>query len=330
MRMRPGLVVCVLALAPGLAHAADDDARRRAERELEQQLGQLVPQQPARVRIDFEALDEPNYALEEATFELDGRPLPRGALDALSAEGTHLIFSGEVPAGKHVVGARVVYSSRASVLLSDEGGYSWKVSGTNTFDVPDGIEVRVRVTPSRDGSQRDVSKRIGLRLPATPVMLAKVDDGAMPPPPPRVVIDAGVPEVASSPPPAPAPEVALAPERPDDVRPDVKPGRQAAPATPARTGTRTGASQVAVAPEAPAPEAPAPETAPEPAPAPAEVAPVEAPPAQTQPADIATTAPTPAETGGLPLGLVLGGLGALAVLVLLVVVARRRSRPPTL
>lgn len=185
--------LCALSLVVAAAAHAEDEAQRRAREELERQLQQMVGKQPAKVRIEFEALDEPNYKLEDASFEIDGRTLARPALDVLSTEGVHLVWNGEVTPGKHVVGAHLVYSNPTSPVLSDEGGYSWKVSGTNAFDVQAGIEVRVKITPQRDGAQKDIAKRMLVRLPATPVMLAKVDDGKMPEPPVKKVelVDAG-------------------------------------------------------------------------------------------------------------------------------------------
>lgn len=185
------LVTAVLCL--GAAAHAEDEAQRRAREELERQLNQMVGKQPAKVRIDFEALDEPNYKLEDVSFEIDGRTLPRPALEKLATEGTHAIWNGDVTPGKHIVGARIVYSNQASVVVSDEGGYTWKVSGTTAFDVQAGIEVRVKVTPLRDNAQKEISRRFLVRLPATPVMLAKVDDGKMPDPLVKKVeiVDAG-------------------------------------------------------------------------------------------------------------------------------------------
>lgn len=185
--------LCALTVVVAVAAHAEDDAQRRAREELEKQLQQMVGKQPSRVRIDFEALDEPNYKLEDASFEIDGRVLARPALEKLTAEGVHLVWEGDVTPGKHIIGARLVYTNQASVVVSDEGGYTWKVSGTNAFDVQAGIEVKVKVTPQRDDAQKEISKRFLVRLPATPVMLAKVDDGKMPEPPVKKVeiVDAG-------------------------------------------------------------------------------------------------------------------------------------------
>jgi hypothetical protein len=163
-----------------LVARAEDEAQRRAREELERELGAMVEKAPTRVTVDMVGLDEPNYTLEEAAFELDGKALRSPLPQSLAEEGLHRVSSGDVPAGRHVLRARLVIVSRASVVLSDEGGYRWKVSGEVSFDAPSGIEVQVKVTPQRDGTQRDVSKRFAVRLPAQPVMLAKLDDGRMP------------------------------------------------------------------------------------------------------------------------------------------------------
>ncbi|MEW5741445.1 MAG: hypothetical protein AB1938_21165, partial [Myxococcota bacterium] len=193
------LITAVLLLS--VAAHAEDEAQRKAREELEKQLSQMVGKQPTKVRVDFESLDEPMYKLDDASFELDGRTLSRPALDELSKEGVHLVWNGDVSPGKHLVAARLVYRNEASPVVSEEGGHVWKVSGTVAFDVHAGIEVRVKVTPQRDNAQKDVAKRFSVRLPATPVMLAQMDDGKMPEPPPKKVVevvDAGAPVVVAS------------------------------------------------------------------------------------------------------------------------------------
>ena len=190
-------------LLPALAWAEDPKAKAARE-ELEKQLTQMMGKVPTRVRIDFVGLEDPNYVLEEASFELDGRSLNTPPLRELADEGQHLVWEGDATAGKHVVRVRLVFANGASVLLSDEGGYKWKVGGEVSFELHAGIEVRVAVTPKRDSTQKDVAKRFRLALPAQPVMLAKLDDGKMPDAPPRPnlapeVVDAGVVVAALSP-----------------------------------------------------------------------------------------------------------------------------------
>lgn len=195
VRTFPMLLLLLAATA-----AAEDDKAKAAREELERQLNQLVGKQPAKVRLDFVAFDEPNYQLEEALFELDGRALETPSLSQLSGEGTHLLWNGEVAAGKHQIKVRLVISNTASVVVSDEGGHRWKIGGATSFEVQAGIEVRVRVTPKRDGSHTDVAKRFKLTLPAEPVMIAQLDDGTMPAKLPAPTLDAGEDLALATPP----------------------------------------------------------------------------------------------------------------------------------
>lgn len=174
---------------------AEDPAAKEARDELEKQLHQMVAKQPTKVRVDFIGLDDPNYKIEEAAFELDGRMLITPPLTQLADDGAHLVWNGDVTPGKHTVKVLLVFSNGASVVLSDEGGYKWKIGGDVSFEVNSGIEVRVQVTPKRDGKQSDVAKRFKLALPAQPVMIAELDDGKMPDPMARrviAIVDAGV------------------------------------------------------------------------------------------------------------------------------------------
>jgi hypothetical protein len=163
---------------------AEDEQARKAREEVERQLKQMVGTPPTRVRVDFDALDEVNYALEQASFELDGKRLTSPSVSELSREGHHLVWIGDVSPGRHVVRANVTYFNQASVVVSDEGGHRWKVGGDVAFEVNAGIEVQVRVVPSRDPTQRQISRRLRLNLPARPVMVAALDDGKMPEPAP--------------------------------------------------------------------------------------------------------------------------------------------------
>ena len=188
-------LACLLLLFVSATAAAEDAKAKAAREELERQLSQMVGKQPTKVRIDFIGLEDPNYKIEEASFELDGRSLRTPLLSQLSNDGTHLIWNGDVTPGKHTVKVLVVFYNNASVVLSDEGGHKWRVGGDVTFDVNSGIEVRVQVKPTRDDKQTEVAKRFKLALPAQPVMIATLDDGKMPDAMPKSVIkvvDAGV------------------------------------------------------------------------------------------------------------------------------------------
>ena len=180
-----------------MAAAAEDPKAKAAREELEKQLHQMVGKQPTRVRVEFLSLDDPNFKIEEATFELDGRRLGGPSPGQLEQDGKHLIWSGDVTPGKHTVKVQLVISNGASVVLSDEGGYKWTLRGERSAEVNSGIEVQVQVTAKRDGKQKDIAKRFNLATTAVPVMIAQLDDGTMPDAMPKPVIavsDAGVAE----------------------------------------------------------------------------------------------------------------------------------------
>ena len=121
----------------------------------------------------------------------EGPPSP-----SFSADGTHLVWNGDVTPGKHTVKVLLVISNGASVVLSDEGGYKWTLRGDRSADVNSGIEVRVQISAKRDGTQKDIGKRFKLATTAQPVMIAQLDDGKMPEAMARpvfAVADAGVP-----------------------------------------------------------------------------------------------------------------------------------------
>ncbi|MFO0597022.1 MAG: hypothetical protein U0228_17025 [Myxococcaceae bacterium] len=193
----------VLALVLPCLALAEDPKAKAAREELEKQLSQMMGKVPTRVRVDIVGLDDPNYKLEEASFELDGRTLPSPSVDKLTDEGQHEVWEGDAAPGKHVVRVKLVFANGTSVLLSDEGGYKWKIGGEVSFDLNAGIEVRVAVTPRRDSSQKDIAKRFKLSLPAQPIMLARLDDGTMPEAPPKPnlpqEVDAGVQVAALTP-----------------------------------------------------------------------------------------------------------------------------------
>lgn len=335
------LITAILLLS--VAAQAEDEAQRKAREELEKQLSQMVGKQPTKVRIDFEALDEPMYKLDDASFELDGKSLPRPSLDELTKEGVHLVWNGDASPGKHLVAARLVFVNQASPVVSEEGGHVWKVQGTVSFELQAGIEVRVKVTPQRDNAQKDVAKRFQVRLPATPVMLAQMDDGKMPEPPPKKaveVVDAGAPVVVASAAELAAEKKRLAVEEKKRKAEEAKEAkrlaaeekkRKAAEAAEAKRLAAPGKTPPVLVAEAQV-DAGAPEVI-DAGPAVAEV--VDAgPPVVAEVVDagpppaVASTEP-PAEEG-LPLGLIGAGGGAVVLLLLIVVVVRRRSRLPKL
>ena len=314
---------------------AEDERARRVREELEGQLHQMVGSPQTRVRVDFAALEEPNFTLEAASFALDGKPLFVPPVSQLSKDGTHLVWSGDVKPGKHTVRALVVYANATSVVVSEEGGHRWKVSGDVGFEVNAGIEVQVQIVPSRDGSQRDISKRLRLSLPAKPVMLARLDDGKMPEP-----LGASLPQMSPS---EAAAQVAL----PDEAVPEPELRRKPKAhrssdrprSAPVESLADPAAGELLAIPAVrPAPEGGA---APDELLARAEVAPVDPPPPADFPSAEAppstsvdgrivarSTEPPAVEADGAVLWMSIGGVGGLGVVLALVVNATRRRDPP--
>jgi len=329
-RPLPLLLLCAAMAAS--ASRAEDESERRAREEVERQLRQLVGAPPTRVKIEFAALDEPNYELEEAAFELDGRSLAVPSTRQLAPEGTHLVWSGEVTPGRHTVRAQVVYANSASIVVSEEGGHKWKVGGDVSFLVNAGIEVQVRVAPVRDPGQREIAKRLRLTLPTQPVMLALLDDGKMPEPlpPPQVHATAAPEELVAAAPEevrtkrrgkkdkgAPSPEVPTAPVIAQAVeseprRVEVEPtSGGAATGSPAELKVESSEPSDAGATAASTASTPTTET---------DFIPTERASVEVEEGD-----------SGSPPWSVISGAGGVGLVVLLVLLARRRSRrPPSL
>ncbi|MGV3623441.1 MAG: hypothetical protein ACO1OB_21660 [Archangium sp.] len=324
-------IVLLIALLPSLALAEDAKAKAARE-ELERELKGMVAKPPTRVRIDFAEIDDPNYELQEATFELDGKGLltpPPGAL--AMANDSVLAWQGDVTPGKHVVTVRLKYKYKVSPVVSADGGREWTLSGDRSFEQQAGIEVRVLVKTTIDPKALVPEKRLVLSLPAQPVMIAKLDDGSIPNAPPRPVVDAG----------PTAEELAAAKKAEEDEKKRL--ADEAAAAEAKRKADEAAQAKLAVAdgePKKPSTDA-SPRPANDPAPV---VAAVPPPVAAAEPVDagvqvavvpppvvdagVALAEPLPEEEGSFPwLAVILGG--ALAVVVV-IVIARRRSRPPTL
>jgi hypothetical protein len=174
------LLMCCLAL--GSSALAEDTTTRRAREEVERTLDTMVHLPAGRIEIFFEPLDEGNYQLVEAEFTLDGKIVPSPSVSALRGEGTQQVYSGEITPGEHTLSSRVVYEDPASVMMSDEGGFKWKVGSEVTFTGLRGIAVKVRATPQLDRTAVDPKAKIKLTSKVVPEMIAPLDDGKMPEP----------------------------------------------------------------------------------------------------------------------------------------------------
>lgn len=176
LRAGVGALVC-LACAVALAQ---DDRTRAAREELDRQLKELVGKAPTRVKVTFQGLDEPGFAVEESEFTLDGRPLPSPLAYSLSREGEHLVYTGEESPGDHRLEAKVTIVDVSNAMMSREAGYKWKIGVSRTFSLQRGLEVHVALSPLRDARAPQTKDKFKLTSNATPRMLAVLDDGKMP------------------------------------------------------------------------------------------------------------------------------------------------------
>ncbi len=351
---RMSRLVLGMALLWGLGAGAETDRERQAREELERQLKTMVNTPPPRIKVQFDALFEGNFKLQDASFELDGRTLPVLNQNSLEQDGTHLIFEGQVTPGPHKLESHVAYRDASSVLVSAEAGYTWKIGSSISFATQPGIEVDVTVTPVYDRHATDRKQMLKLSSPAKVVMLAPLEDGRIPeegrPKLAVVVLDAGEPdagvkktkaELAAEAAEAKrkAKEDALAAKKAaeDERKAKLEAARaereaaaeekrrlaeEARQARLANKGTGTGTQPVEVAAAEPVDAGPPPE--PEDAGMVAEVDAGPPPPvAVVQPPP--PPAPPPAEEGGIPLPVIIGiGVAVLGIIVF--VVSRRRSQ----
>ncbi len=323
-----GRLLPVVGLLLAISAGAETPTERKAREDLERELGQMVEKPPTRVKVIFLGLEDPNYRIEDPAIELDGTSLKLPSAATLADEGEHLIFAGDVEPGHHVVHVSVLIANSASVVISDEGGFKWKLTGEVGFDVNSGIEVQVRITPTRVEGQKDVTRRFKLHLPAKPVMLARLDDGKMPaplakkpppPPPPLEPVDAGPPVVAAAAEPPPKPEPA-------------KVVRKRVPEPPVRRSLPLREPHVTLQPQ-PEKVPPGPEFTDEPLDAgPLVVAAAEeldaGPPPEVVDAGVLLVAMEPPVDDSKLYGWLLFGGGALIVIVGLLLVTRKKRSPP--
>jgi hypothetical protein len=332
----------------GLAAFAEDAAQRRAREELERQLSQLVEEAPSRVRVEFLPVDDPNCVVEGLEIVVDGKPLKVPTAAAVAGwvqEGPMPVGVLDVKPGRHQVAAKVTVHNTASPMMSDEGDSRWKVAGDVTFEVRAGLEVRVIVSPVRDPTQADVAKRLKLTFPSKPVMVAKLDDGTMPEPvkakPAPVVIDAGPPSEVLA---AARVTEQIAEASPEITRPQPIAAAQPDESPRGPTGARPSRPSLAQAPLTPVVEEPAAATEPgSPAEPPApQVLQAQGPPAEARlearaiadagaaVEQVETTATRLQEERSSVAVWVAGGGFGMALIGLVIFLARRSGRVPEL
>jgi hypothetical protein len=212
----------MVALAPA------DDVSSRAREDVEHDLAQNVAVSVAKVHITFAPSAGRGYALEAASFELDGKELAMPSIEQLRAEnGVEHVFDGELASGDHALNIRLLYAGDFG-LFSYMTGYKFKLNQKVTFETRRGLEIGLDVTPALDKDQ-EWQKRLSIAVKRSEKMLAQIDstmpepmqrpklasaEPALPPPPPvEPVVEAAAPR------PETAAALAKAPRAPADLQP---------------------------------------------------------------------------------------------------------------
>lgn len=206
--MRALLAICAFCIAHG-ATAAETAAQKKARLELEAELNSMVKIPPPFAHVQYFGFDEGSYEVTEYAFVLDGKPLPKVKPEVLKEFGANTIYRGEVSHGDHELVATVSYTDGSSMMFSENAGYTWQLKTKVTFTAQRGLETRILLTPSRDGS-KERNRQFALSSKVTPIMIAQLDDGTIverkkaPEPTPEpvpekvetAVVDAGAPSAA--------------------------------------------------------------------------------------------------------------------------------------
>jgi hypothetical protein len=87
---------------------------------------------PARATLRFKNEAGKTYKLVEARFVMDGAELPTVITSAERGEAQQ-IFSGSLPAGRHVVASRLTYQGADRAIFSYMKGYTFHVKSDDEF-----------------------------------------------------------------------------------------------------------------------------------------------------------------------------------------------------
>ncbi len=87
---------------------------------------------PARATLRFKNEAGNNYKLVEARFVMDGAELPTVITNAGRGEAQQ-IFTGSLPAGRHVVASRLTYQGADHAIFSYMKGYTFRVQSDDEF-----------------------------------------------------------------------------------------------------------------------------------------------------------------------------------------------------
>lgn len=189
-----------MGLLAATARAAEPSSvEQRAREDLDRQLQAMVKTPPPEVVISFEGLPGAGtargYKLVEADFSLNGQPLAVPGPDKLNAPGLHRLAVMKVEEGSFTLVSRVTYANEAWNLFSEESGFLWKLTASVTFQVQNGLRVKVKVMPGINPTAPDPRLKLKLSHDVSAEMTAQLADVAIP--------DAPAPKVAQAAPVAP-------------------------------------------------------------------------------------------------------------------------------
>ena len=168
--------------------------RAQVQQELDEELRELVNMPAPELDIRYEGLGSDAFEVVESQVALDGRPLegkfPKGASHRTPA----ILFSGEASPGEHLLTLNLVLKqTRGSTFFTSVEGLRFKVPGRVTLHAQPGLVLRVRLALKADALATDLKKRLVFDVKVQPEMVATLDDGSTPEPPPGPTLPAKPP-----------------------------------------------------------------------------------------------------------------------------------------
>lgn len=180
MTLRAPLFLFIAAATALAGDKASDEARARAELEL--QLKRMTRMPPPSLEIRFEGIDSGRYELTEATFALDGAPLktqpPRGVGEKKAA----LLLFDIVSPGEHAVTASLTYREVVPDGFFSYSGYKFTLPGRFTVTAQNGLVMVLRAWVEVNDGAKDPRERLELVASAEPRMVARMADDSGPAP----------------------------------------------------------------------------------------------------------------------------------------------------
>lgn len=150
------------------------DVTTQADADVERELRALTSIPDAQATITFAPSAGRGYALDAASFLLDGRPLDVPPIDTLrAAPGAQQVFHGTVSSGKHELVIRLLYAGDFG-FLSYMTGYKFKLQQKVSFETRRGLGIELEVAPETDMA-KEWRDRLSVRVRRSETMLARID-----------------------------------------------------------------------------------------------------------------------------------------------------------